>query len=331
MAENDSHYNGTDSETVIQFPVADQEGWTNPTDNVNTAPDTTIVIPETPNTGTQPVPGNSNTGTQPVPCSPDTGMNLTPWVPDTGMRPTPWVPNTGMCPTPGVSDTGTCPVCGNISAQSYGQVRFLNASANGITVNIFIDGTMYHSNSRFGTLSNYDWISDGFHTVTVQRANGIRSTLLRQTFPFMADQKVTMVLTDSAEGGLEIVRVIDTGCRNLPAGSGCFRFANMTYSGSSLDLLLSGQTIFRNVRFQSVSAYKQAIAGVYQFTAVTSASYGFMRELPVIVLGIIGSSLADRETVFTFSTRIQSGKNYTAYLIGNNWSNTSMRIIIAED
>lgn len=232
---------------------------------------------------------------------------------------------------PWTPDFTSCPGCGIISPQSYGQVRFLNASTNGMTVNISIDGTMYAINSRFGTLSNYDWISDGFHTVTVQRANGIRSTLLQQTFPFMADQKVTMVLTDSAEGGLEIIRVIDSGCRNLPAGSGCFRFANMTYNGSNLDLMMSGQTIFRNVRYQSVSSYKQAVAGVYQFSAVTATSYTFMRELPIIVVGIIGSSLTNRETVFTFHTRIQAGRNYTAYLIGNNWSNSPMQVIIAED
>lgn len=232
---------------------------------------------------------------------------------------------------PGFPGTNLCPSCGSFVPDTYGQVRFLNASTNGFTVNIFIDGTLYAPNSRFGTLSGYDWVSDGFHTVTVQRATGIRSVLLQQTFPFTADQRVTMVLTDSQEGGLELVRVIDRGCRNLPSGSGCFRFANMTYSGSNFDLMMSGQTIFRNIRYQSVSSYKQAVAGTYQFSVVTAASFGFMRELPIIVVGIIGSSLTSRETVFTFHTRIQAGRDYTAYLIGNNWSNSPMQVIIAED
>lgn len=225
----------------------------------------------------------------------------------------------------------TCPSCGNITPQYYGQVRFLNASTNGITVNISIDGTMYALNSRFATLSNYDWISDGFHTITVQRAGGLRSTLLQQTFPFTAGQKVTMVLTDSAEGGLELIRVIDTGCRNLPSTSGCFRFANMTYSGSTVDLLLSGQTVFRNIRYQSVSSYKQALAGSYLFTAVTASSYTFIRELPIIVIGAIATSMNNRETLLTFNANIRAGRNYTAYLIGNTWSSTNIQVIIAED
>lgn len=307
MAESDSHYNGTDTE-------------------INLNPDM--------GTGTE-INLNPGMGT-------DTEINLNPGMsngteinfnPGMGAGTVIQFPSMGGWMNPG-SSAAPCPVCQNMTTvptQFYGQVRFLNASTNGMTVNISIDGTIYALNSRFGTLSNYEWVSDGFHTVTMQWANGIRSTLLQQTLPFAANQKVTLVLVDSAEGGLEMVRVVDSGCRNLPAGSGCFRFANMTYSGSVLDLLLSGQTIFRSVRFPSVSAYKQAVAGTYQFTAVTSAGYGFMRELPVIVLGIIGSSLAGRETVFTFNTKILPGKSYTAYLIGNNWSNASMRVIIAED
>ncbi len=232
----------------------------------------------------------------------------------------PWVPT-----FPG------CPSCGAVSPQNYGQVRFLNASTNSMTVNISIDGTVYASNSRFATLSNYDWISDGFHTVTVRRANGLRSTLLQQTFPFTSGQKITMVLTDSPEGGLELIRVIDNGCNNLPSNSGCFRFANMTYSGSNLDLLLSGQTIFRNIRYQSVSPYKQAVAGNYQFTVVTASSYSFIRELPIIVIGAVGTSFGNRETLMTFTTNIRAGRNYTAYLIGNTWSNANLQMIITSD
>lgn len=323
MAENDSHYNGT-ADPANMDNGNSMDGQMAPADESSNR----MINPLPGMEGTAPdysgSPGNNGSNFNTETASELSGENNSSYMGNDTRGITtiavPWIPGLSSCPS-----------CGTISPQSYGQVRFLNASTNGMTVNISIDGAIYALNSRFGTLSNYDWVSDGFHTVTVQRANGIRSTLLQQTFPFVADQKVTMVLTDSQEGGLEIIRVIDSGCRNLPAGSGCFRFANMTYSGSNLDLMLSGQTIFRNVRYQSVSSYKQAIAGVYQFSAVTAASYTFMRELPVIVVGIVGSSFTNRETIFTFHTRIQAGRNYTAYLIGNNWSNSPMQVIIAED
>ncbi len=317
MAESDSHYNGTPdtmnmnntnsdnnqtntgSEPVMPLPN-EGEGGPVYSGSMNSSNGSGTVVPLSfPGEAGPVFPGSINNNPQ------QGGRNLT------------WFP--------------MCPNCGNISQQSYGQVRFLNATTNGITVNISIDSTMYALNSRFATMTNYDWISDGFHTVTVRRAGGLRSILLQQNLPFVAGQKITMVLTDSAEGGLDLIRVIDTGCRSLPSNSGCFRFANMTWSGSNLDLLLSGQTIFRNVRYQSVTSYKQAVAGAYQFTAVTTSGYSFIRELPIIVIGGIGTSVSSRETVLTFNAAIRAGSNYTAYLIGNTWSNASLQAIIATD
>ncbi len=60
----------------------------------------------------------------------------------------------------------------------------------------------------------------------------------------------------------------------------------MTYSGSRYDLLLyGGETIFRNVAFQTVTPYKQAMAGTYQFYVTSSGNYSFLREIPIIVIG----------------------------------------------
>lgn len=214
---------------------------------------------------------------------------------------------------------------------NYGQVRFLNASANLLTIDISIDGSAYVNRAGFASLSDYDWISDGFHTVTIRSAVGLRSILLQQTFPFTAGQKVTMVLTDAADGGLELVRVVDTGCSNLPNNTGCFRFANMAYAGLNLDLLLGNQTVFRNIGYQGVSNYKQAVAGNYQFMAATASSYSYIRELPIIVIGTVGTNLANRQNVLSFNVDIDAGKNYTAYLIGNTWSNARLQVITAQD
>lgn len=224
------------------------------------------------------------------------------------------------------------PTIPSLPPRFLGQVRFLNASSNSFPVNISIDGTPYAVNSRFGTISTYDWISDGFHTVTVRRTNGLRSVLLQQNFPFIAGQKVTMILTDSAFGGLEMIRVSDMGCTNLPSGSGCYRFANMTYSGSRFDLLLyGGETVFRNVGFQSVTPYKQAMAGSYQFYITNSNSYTFLKEIPVLVLGAIGIGTSLPQPLVSFQTDIASGRNYTSYLIGNTWSDLGLRVMTVED
>ena len=223
-----------------------------------------------------------------------------------------------------------------ISPRYYGQVRFLNASTNSFAVNITIDGTAYAINSRFGTISNYDWISDGFHTITVRRVSGMRSVLLRQNFPFTAGKKVTMVLVDSASGGLEMVQISDTGCNTRAYNTGCYRFANMTFSGSRYDLMLyGGETVFRNVAFQTVTPYKQAMAGAYQFYVTNSNSYSFLREIPIIVIGVNGSGTITgnnmAEPLLSAQIEIAAGQNYTSYLIGNTWSDMGLRLLTVED
>lgn len=218
------------------------------------------------------------------------------------------------------------------SSQYFGQVRFLNASANSFPVTISVDQIHYAINSRFGTISDYDWISDGFHTITVRRAVGLRTILLQQTFPFVSGEKVTMVLTDSGSGSLNMVRVSDMGCANIPYGTGCYRMANMTCHGSSYDLMLySGETVFRNVGFQQVTPYKQAMAGSYQFYITNSASFSVIREMPVIVIGISPIHGTASQPLASIQVDIDAGRNYTSYLIGNTWSNHSFRVMTVED
>lgn len=220
----------------------------------------------------------------------------------------------------------------NPPAQYYGQVRFLNASTNSFPVNISIDNEPYAVNSRFATLSTYDWIGDGFHTVTVRRATGMRSILLQQTFPFVSGEKVTMVLVDSGSGGLNMIRVSDTGCRNLPYNSGCYRIANMSYAGSNYDLkLYGGETVFRSIGFQEVTSYKQAVAGSYEFYLTRANSFSVIRELPIIVIGAIAGSNMSSQPLVSFFADIQAGKKYTSYIIGNTWSDNSFRVMTVED
>ena len=208
----------------------------------------------------------------------------------------------------------------------------MNASTNTFPVNISIDNYNYVVDSQFGTISNYDWVTDGFHTVSVRRSTGMRSVLLQQTFPFVAGEKVTMVLTDSAAGDLEIVRVVDTGCSNLPSNTSCYRFANMSYSGSNFDLMMfGGETVFRNINFQSVSSYKQAAAGTYQFYVVNASTAAFIRELPIIVIGSSSLQSGMRPPLVNFQATLTAGQNFTSYVIGNTWSDDYLQVVTVQD
>ncbi len=214
----------------------------------------------------------------------------------------------------------------------YGQVRFLNASTNNFPVNFSIDGITYGSGFGFGDNSLYQEISDGFHTVSVTSATAMGTLLLQQTFPFTANQKVTMVLLDAREGGLEMIQVSDTGCTNLPAGYGCYRVVNASYSGSSFDVrLYNGDTIFRNLQFTNVSPYKRALAGNYTFYLTSANFYSVIRELPVILITAVTGMSPMSTPLASANVTIQAGTNTTSYIIGNTWSAYPLRMLTLTD
>lgn len=218
------------------------------------------------------------------------------------------------------------------SSGNYAQVRFLNASSNSFPVNIFIDNTAYAINSRFGTISNYDPIADGFHTISVRRATGLRTLLLQKTLPFTAGLKYTIVLVDTAAGGLNLVQVNDSGCNTLNPNTGCYRVANMTFSGSSFDVFLySHDALFLGVDFQEVTPYKQAMAGSYQFYITNSNNFSVIRELPMIIIGAITGSTVTNEPLVSYQVDITAGSRYTTYLLGNTWSNGNLRLLTVQD
>jgi len=202
------------------------------------------------------------------------------------------------------------------------QVRFLNASTNGQDLDVWIDGRNIFSGSTFATVSSYIQVSDGFHTVTVRRTNG--PALYRRTLSFISGEKVTMVLLDTP-GGITLSRVSDMGCTNIPAGYGCLRVANMSYSGSNYDVrTFNNQIVFGGVGFKEVTTFKQTAAGNYTFFVTASqASLTGFAELPVILLTAITggcSACMVNDPIMSFGINVRPGRVYTSYIIGNPWS-----------
>ncbi len=356
MAETDSYQTPPDTPdncTPAAGEAAEPAGWHSPTQGG-------ITTPIAPEGGIPAYPGNMNTGNAndgiSLPIAPEGSIPAYPGNMNTGNAndgiSLPIAPEGGIPAYPGNMNTGnicwnrpphchhcvTMPIFPNIPSTPpmpgirYGQVRFINASTNTFPVTFSIDGTVYSSNSQFGNVSHYQEISDGFHTVSVNRASGMQALLLQQSFPFTAGQKVTMVLADAREGGLEMFQFFDTGCQSLPSGYGCYRVANVSYSGSSYDVrMYNGDTVFRNVGFGQATAYKRALAGNYTFYLSGTTFYRTIRELPVIVIGAITGTSPLPRTLASGSVTIQAGQNATSYIMGNTWSSYSLRMITVYD
>ena len=279
-----------------------------------------LTAPAAPEDG---APENLEGGRPVYPDNTSSGSNIVLW-PPASSRPTPSIPSFPTCPFR--------PNCSNSMSQ-FGLVRFLNASANTFAVNIEVDQNAFAINSRFGTVSNYEPVSDGFHTITVRRASGISNILLQRSFPFSAEQRYTVVLTDNASGGLDMLQVPAPGCNTFNYNTGCYRVANMSYSGSSYDVMLynTHSVVFRGLNYQSVSSYKQAAAGSYQFYLTNSSTGSLMQELPALIIGTVISGSFINEPILSYQVDITAGNKYTSYIIGNTWSSSGLRLITLED
>ena len=307
---------------VPTTPVAPPGGEPVWPDNDLAGVPTTPVAPP----GGEPVwPGNDLAGVPTTPVAPPGGEPVWPDNDLAGVPTTPVAPPGGEPVWPGNTFPWPGPpVFPFPPSSSYSsQVRFLNASTNGQDLDVWIDGRNIFSGSTFATVSSYIQVSDGFHTVTVRRTNG--PALYRRTLSFISGEKVTMVLLDTP-GGITLSRVSDMGCTNIPAGYGCLRVANMSYSGSNYDVrTFNNQIVFGGVGFKEVTAFKQTAAGNYTFFVTASqASLTGFAELPVILLTAITggcSACMVNDPIMSFGINVRPGRVYTSYIIGNPWSN----------
>ncbi|MCI8454669.1 MAG: DUF4397 domain-containing protein [Lachnospiraceae bacterium] len=322
-------------------PIAPPGGFpVFPGDDIAGIPTTPIAPPG----GPPAYPGDDIAGIPTTPIAPPGGFPVYPGddiagIPTTPIAPPPGSPGNSIPAYPGNNTPSitwpciTCPTPSLPTVTYYGQVRFLNATTNGLSLDVFIDGRSVFSGSSFATVSSYSQVSDGFHTVTVQATRG--QIYYQQSLGFVAGEKVTMVILD-APNGVTLARVSDMGCTNLSSGYGCLRVANMSYSGSNYDVrLFNNQIAFSNVGYKEVTSFKQASAGNYTFfvTNAQTASFSTFGELPVIVFSaLIGncSSCSVSNPVLTYSINVQPGKTYTSYIIGNTWSNL-FRVYTLED
>lgn len=212
------------------------------------------------------------------------------------------------------------------------RVRFLNAAPLPFPVDVLIDGRLFWQSFGFGKISDYIPITDGFHTVTVRRASGLRAILFQNQFPFRGNQKFTFVAIDSLSGGLNLVQLSDMGCSSQSNRFGCYRVANMSFPGSSFDIRTAGgDTAFSGIGFGQTSSYKQIAAGSYRFFVTEAAAGRPIREMPVILQAFLTGSLMTPRPLLSYGVNIAARRTYTTYLLGNTWSSFPFQALTVED
>lgn len=256
--------------------------------------------------GTQPTP------VRPTPTCPTCTGPIQPVVP----------PGTGIQPLP---DTGFSP-----SIQvSYAAVRFLNAAYGYAPFRVFVDNTLVVGLLNAQSVSSYRRVSSGYHIVTVTGTDGY--IYLQKTLPFEAGSRSTVAIINRA-GGLDLIQISDICC--APTGrTANFRVSNLAYNSGAMDVLLSdGRVIYADVRFKETTSYKRITPGAYQFlfaetNLLPTPAYTDIESLDSAYIG--ATPIAN--TVATLYLNVQSGTNYTVYLINSGSAYNAISTMVVAD
>ena len=62
-----------------------------------------------------------------------------------------------------------------------------------------------------------------------------------------------------------------------------------------------------------------------------SSNFSVIREIPVIVIGAYTNGNMVNEPLLSLQVDIAANRNYTTYMIGNTWSDNSLRALTVED
>lgn len=193
---------------------------------------------------------------------------------------------------------------------SYCTIRFLNAAAGFDPVNISIGNKTVAHQVPYGEVTSYYTETTGFKQIIVTDAGRRGSVLARERFLFNDGDVYTIALVNGMNG-ITMVLIPDFPCRNQMQNFACVRAANLSYNAPAIDVVnRTGRIIFDDLRFKSVSAYKQLMEGQQMFL-VTETESG--------------------AEIFDLAEWVEAGKMYTLYVIGDAYVFPGLNGVFTED
>lgn len=194
--------------------------------------------------------------------------------------------------------------------QGYCTIRFLHGAVGYGPLNVMIGNRPVVNGLQYGEVSSYFIETDEFKTINVTDARMRRVTIASETFFFGEDDVYTIAFINGMNG-LSMYLVPDIPCKKLRNSQSCIRVVNLSYNSPALDVTTeSGEIEFEDIRFKTISPYKQVQTGVQIFYVVETLSGA---------------------PVFRLAQEIEAGKLYTIYVIGDAYGAPDMTGIVTED
>lgn len=193
--------------------------------------------------------------------------------------------------------------------------RLLNAATTTFPVNLSFNGVPQVAGSGFSSLTSYIPVPASHQTAVVTKSGSSNALLLRKPLEFDPGSRSTLVLTDSASEGMDLLHFRDQA--HTPAGSGqsFIRTANVSMEGSSFVLNMAGGTIFHDhLPFGWATPYSPLNPGPYSFYVSEDSGLRW-------TTGPLAAA----------SLEMKPGAGYTLYLLGNTWSSFGFSLVPVQD
>ena len=154
--------------------------------------------------------------------------------------------------------------CYNCTSNSFGRLRFLNASTGYQPFYVYVGNWMVASGLANGDMTSYVQAATGTQTITVSGANGY--VYIQKSIQVRAASSMTIAIINTASG-LDIMEISDISC-SAPSGTSCLRTCNLSANLGPFDVSIGNQNssyaAFSNVRFREVTPYTSFYPGWYQ-------------------------------------------------------------------
>ena len=188
---------------------------------------------------------------------------------------------------------------GQVVDNTLAQFKVLNGSSLGSPLNVFVDGTLTLTNVPFGGVSNYQKVSVGARTITVQSAATPGADLLT-VVTYLASATDTSIAVSGPAGALRSLVLSDN---NLPsaAGRARVRFVNASPDFAALDVYVNFSKTFSGVATNTASGYTELLADS------TGTPYEFDFNLAGTVTPVL----------MLPGVALTSGRTYTIYVVGS--------------
>ena len=242
----------------------------------------------------------------PTPSLPGPNRPAFPGASGSGRPPVTVIPIPIFPPRPGQSPGGGQ----EDDRQGYCSIRFFHAAVGHEPVNVAINSKPVVNGLKYGEMSSYFIETTGFKAIQVTNIRMRRMIIADDTFLFNDGDVYTIAFVNSMNG-LSMFLIPDFPCRDRRMNFSCVRAVNLSYNSPPLDVTIQmGMIRYEDLRFKTVSAYRQVAQGSQEF--YVSETLSGARVLNV------------RENIGT-------RRMYTLYLIGDAYGNPSISSVFAED